>query len=62
MCEAAAYLWKDGEERLLLESVDLLECEKDQIKIVNIFGEQKEVKGRVRALSLVDHKIIIEPL
>ena len=62
MCEAAAYLLKDGEEELLLESVDLLESEGSQIKMINIFGEQKEVKAKIKTLSLVDHKIVLEPL
>ncbi|UCB51422.1 MAG: CooT family nickel-binding protein [Deltaproteobacteria bacterium] len=62
MCEAAAYLLKDGKEELLLESVDLLESDGTQIKMINIFGEQKRVKARIKALSLVDHKIVLEPL
>jgi predicted RNA-binding protein len=62
MCEAAAYLLKDGKEELLLESVDLLESDGTQIKMINIFGEQKKVKARIKALSLVDHKIVLEPL
>lgn len=62
MCEAAAYLLKDGQEELLLESVDQLESSNGGVKMVNIFGEQKEIKGKIRLLSLVDHKIILEPL
>ena len=62
MCEAAAYLLKEGRQELILESVDLLECEDGFIKLVNIFGEQKKVRARIKALSLVDHKIILEPL
>ncbi len=62
MCEAAAYLLRDGQEELLLESIDILESEKGQIKLVNIFGEQKKIKAKVKALSLVNHKIILEPL
>ena len=62
MCEAAAYLLKDGEEELLMESVDQLESEANQIKIINIFGEQKKVKAKIKALSLVDHKIVLEPI
>ncbi len=62
MCEAAAYLLKDGKEELLLESVDLLESDGTQIKMINIFGEQKRVKARIKALSLVDHKIVLEPM
>ncbi|MFC1868050.1 CooT family nickel-binding protein [Thermodesulfobacteriota bacterium] len=61
MCEATAYLLREGREEMLLESVDLLEFEDGQIKLVDIFGEEKRVKARVKILSLVDHKIILEP-
>ena len=62
MCEASAYLIKDGKEELVLESVDVLENEDGEIFIVNIFGEQKRIKARIRSLSLVDHRIILEHL
>jgi len=62
MCEAAAYLLKDGREELILESVDLLEHEEDHVKMINIFGEQKRLKARIKSLSLVEHKIILELL
>jgi len=62
MCEATAYLLKDGKEKLLLESIDLFESENGEIRLVNIFGEEKKVRAKVKALSLVDHKIILEPL
>jgi len=62
MCEAAAYLLIDDREELILESVDLLEHEDDHIRMVNIFGEQKVLKAKIKSLSLVEHKIILEPL
>ena len=62
MCEAAAYLLKDGQEELVLESVDFLESKEDQIEMINIFGEQKQIRARIKLLSLVDHKIILEPI
>lgn len=62
MCEASAYLLKNGQEELFLESVDILESEEGQVKVVNIFGEQKEVRAKIKVLSLVDHKIVLEPL
>ena len=61
MCEATAYLLKDGKEELLLEGVDLLETEQGQTRLVSIFGEEKMVSARIKTLSLVDHKIILEP-
>ena len=62
MCESTAYLLKDGREELVLENVDLLESEEGQIKMIDIFGEQKQIKARIKAFYLVDHKIILEPL
>jgi predicted RNA-binding protein len=61
MCEAAAYIVKNGQEELLLEAVDLIEPEADgSYRMVSIFGEQKVVKGRIKAINLVNHKIIFE--
>jgi predicted RNA-binding protein len=47
MCEANAYLLKEGNEG-------------DHIRIENIFGEQKLVFGRIRSMSLVNHRIVLE--
>ncbi|MCD6320410.1 MAG: CooT family nickel-binding protein [Candidatus Desulfofervidaceae bacterium] len=60
MCEASAYLIKDGKEELFLESVDLIEPEGDKLKLVNIFGEQKIIKAKIKRMSLVNHKILLE--
>ncbi len=62
MCEAAAYLLREGKEELVLESVDLLEPEDGKIRLVNIFGEQKILQARIKKLALVDHKILLEEI
>ena len=62
MCESSAFLLKRGKEELLFESIDLLENEDGQVSLTNMFGEKKKVRARVKTLSLVDHKIILEPL
>ena len=61
MCESNAYVIKDGKEELYLESVDLLENDDGEIKLTSLFGEKKTFAGRIKTLSLVDHKIILEP-
>lgn len=62
MCEANAYLIKDGREELLMESVDIVEPEKDGVwRLVGIFGDQTHVRGRIKVMNLVDHKILFEP-
>lgn len=60
MCEASAYLIQDGKEELILESVDTLDNEDGEISMCNIFQEQRRLKARIKSLSLVDHKIILE--
>jgi predicted RNA-binding protein len=61
MCEASAYIVrKDGREELLLEGVDLVEPEEGGLRIVSIFGEQKVIKARIKAMSLVNHRILLE--
>ena len=62
MCESNVYILKDGREELLFEGVDVLENQEGQVKLVSMFGEEEKIKARVKTLSLVDHKIILEPV
>jgi predicted RNA-binding protein len=61
MCEANAYILQDDQEKLILESVDLVTPHDDDgFLLVDIFGTQKIVKGKLKQMNLVDHKIIFE--
>jgi len=60
MCEANAYILKDGTEELFLESVDKVIPGEDGILLENIFGQQKVVKARIKEMALVNHRIILE--
>ena len=62
MCEAHAYLLKDRIEEKILESVDLIEIDGEDIKMVNIFGEQKSIRGELTRYDNREGKIIIEPI
>jgi predicted RNA-binding protein len=59
MCEANVYLEKNGVEELVMESVDILEPEGEEtFRLVGIFGDQKMIRGRLKAMKLVDHRIV----
>ena len=59
MCEANVYVDKDGIQELVLESVDIVEPREDgSFRLVNIFGDQKILKGKLKGMNLVDHKIV----
>lgn len=60
MCEANAYLRKDGREELLLEMVDRVVPHEDGIMLEDIFGRRKILKAKIVELALVDHRIILE--
>lgn len=61
MCEANAYMMKEGIEELFLESVNVLEPKAGgKIYLENVLGEQKLVSGRIKEIRLVEHKIILE--
>jgi predicted RNA-binding protein len=62
MCEPSVYLIKDGEEKMILESVEILEAKDGQVHMVSVFGEERHLDACVKTLSLVDHKIVLEPL
>jgi predicted RNA-binding protein len=62
MCEANAYLVKDGKEELVLEDISILRPERDELYLQNLFGEQKKIKARIKEINLIDHRIILEEI
>ncbi|RZB33093.1 MAG: hypothetical protein SRB2_04158 [Desulfobacteraceae bacterium Eth-SRB2] len=59
MCEADAYLIKDGIKRVIMESVEIMRPEGDSIYLEDIFGERLEIKACIKEMNLVDHRILL---
>ena len=62
MCDANAYLVKNGAEEVLLQSVDLVEMDGDEAKLVNIFGERKVVRARLKLFDNSQGRLVFEPI
>ena len=62
MCDANAYLVKGDAEEMLLESVDLVEQDGDEVKLINIFGERKIVRARLKLFDNSQGKLLFEPI
>ena len=60
MCEANAFLVKEGTESKIMENVDQLDVEGDEIRLINIFGEQKKIKARIISYNGSDSRILLE--
>ncbi len=62
MCETNFYVWRDGEEELFMESIDLIRPEGETIVVRDIFGEEKRLRARFRETRLSKHRIVFEAL
>lgn len=60
MCEADAFVLRNGKEEKVLENVDLVSLEGDDVKLVSIFGEQKTLRARLKQYNNTEGKIIFE--
>ncbi len=60
MCEANAFIYQNGKEELYLENVDIMRPEEGKIYLRNLFGEQRVFDGKIREISLLKHKIVLE--
>ncbi len=59
MCQTTAYIVEGEKEMLLLQDVISITPENGALHMVNIFGEEKTVSGRIKQIDLLAHKIVI---
>jgi predicted RNA-binding protein len=62
MCEAHAFLINNDKEEMILENVDQVDVAGDEVRIVNIFGEQKIIKARIVSYNAAKNKIVLESI
>ena len=61
MCEANVYfLDKEGKETLILEAVDKVVPTEEGILLESIFSERKMIKAKIKEMTLVEHRIVLE--
>jgi len=59
MCQTTVYLLEGGQEKPLFQDVVSVVPEGENVKIVNLFGEEKVVPGRIKRVDLLTHRILI---
>jgi predicted RNA-binding protein len=62
MCDVNVYYHKNGQEELLMESVEKVIPNDTKVVLENIYGQRVTVKGRIKEVSLFHQRIIIERL
>jgi predicted RNA-binding protein len=62
MCELNAYILREGEEELVMESVGSLVPVDGKITLKSIFGETISINGSLLEVDLIGQKIRLKPL
>jgi predicted RNA-binding protein len=62
MCESRVYLATAEGEELILEDVTSIRPEGDGYRLVNLFGQQVHVRGRIVDIDLLKHRVTVEPV
>jgi predicted RNA-binding protein len=60
MCQSSVYLVKDGREELVMEDVSVITPQGEELLLVGMLGEKKQVKAKIKELQLMDHRILLE--
>jgi predicted RNA-binding protein len=64
MCQSNVYLQKqDGDEKLIMEDVSLITpLEGGETELVGLFGDRLTVKGAIKELDLLKHRIVLQAI
>jgi len=62
MCDTNVYLIRDGAEEKILDSVEVIEVQGDEAELVNIYGERKTLRGRLKLFDNSQRKLVFEPI
>ncbi|AFQ42541.1 CooT family nickel-binding protein [Desulfosporosinus meridiei] len=62
MCESNVYLQDGEKEVLIMESVDSIQPCENGVNLMDILGRQMFVPARIKAMTLLNHRIIIEKI
>ena len=60
MCLSKAYIERNGNRELLMEEVASIDFKDDSLQLKTLFGEEKEVHGRIKRIDFMTHNIILE--
>lgn len=66
MCQAKVYLDAPKDENLVMEDVARIfrqvgnDAHAEVLVLVNLFGEEKRIEGRIASIDLLRHHVVIE--
>jgi predicted RNA-binding protein len=61
MCQSTAYILKDGKEEELMTDIATIIPEGKKLRLISLFGEEKEIEASITEVNLLGHKILLKP-
>ncbi|RUM34642.1 MAG: RNA-binding protein [Archaeoglobus sp.] len=60
MCESKVFLKTGNGEKIVMEDVIRIEVEGNKLKLYSIFGDFKEINGRIVLMDMSSHRVVVE--
>ena len=60
MCQSTAYMLKDGKEEEIMADIATIVPDGKRLRLISLFGEEKEVEASIQEINLLGHKIILK--
>ncbi|MFH0941669.1 MAG: CooT family nickel-binding protein [Chloroflexota bacterium] len=60
MCLSRAYLETNGKSELLMAEITRVEIAGDRLILKDLFGQQKEIGGRLKVVDFVANTMLVE--
>lgn len=60
MCDTTAVMLAEAGEEVILENVDIIRPGDGVVYLRNLFGEVVEFQGRIKEITLLKHRIVLE--
>ena len=60
MCQSTAYILKDGKEEEVMADIATIIPVGTKLRLVSLFGEEKEVEASIQEINLLGHKILLK--
>jgi len=61
MCQSTAYIIKDGKEEEVMADIATIVPEGKRLRLISLFGEEKEIEASIQEINLLGHKILLKP-
>jgi len=61
MCQSTAYMLKDGKEEEIMDDIAIIVPAGKRLRLISLFGEEKEVEASIQEINLLGHKILLKP-